>query len=106
MRCHLKNKCLKVDFTNQYQQIMSMIESNRCDMILLNIGVHEQSILETIQNIRNIDEYAKTPVLGLTVLPSGEFNELARNLGLCGVIVKPFDPNVVLKHSLYKQKHH
>jgi DNA-binding response OmpR family regulator len=66
------------------------------DLILMDIHLPFHSGLELIKYLRS-DLKMSTPVLVLTVFSDPQMQVQARELGISGYIVKPFDPSDLIR---------
>lgn len=60
------------------------------DLIILDIDMPQMNGLEVLMNLRNDDEFAKTPVFMLTAKSKVENVRIALNLGISAYVGKPF----------------
>lgn len=78
------------------QQAIDRLPSERPDIVLADIGMPERDGYEVAAFIRNSPEFSHIPVLLLT----GAFEPIdegrAREVGCEGVLVKPFEPQMVI----------
>ena len=78
------------------QQAIDRLATERPDIVLADIGMPERDGYEVAAFIRNHPEFSQIPVLLLT----GAFEPIdegrAREVGCDGVLVKPFEPQMVI----------
>jgi CheY-like chemotaxis protein len=77
-------------------EAIERIQSDRPDIVLADIGMPERDGYEVASFVKSTPEYAHIPVLLLT----GAFEPVdegrARSVGCEGVLVKPFEPQMVI----------
>lgn len=78
------------------KQAIARIESDRPDVVLADVGMPERDGYEVAAHIKGNPQFAHIPVLLLT----GAFEPIdearARSVGCDGVLVKPFEPQMVI----------
>lgn len=78
------------------KKAIAAIQSERPDIVLADVGMPERDGYEVASFIKTSQEYAHIPVLLLT----GAFEPIdearARSVGCDGVLVKPFEPQMVI----------
>lgn len=67
------------------------------DLIISDINMPVMTGLELLQKLRATEVYKFTPILMLTTEASQEMKEQGKILGATGWIIKPFDPEKLLK---------
>lgn len=67
------------------------------DAIITDINMPRMDGFGFIDAVRGQDKHRGTPILVLTTEAAPELKERARNAGATGWIVKPFDPNKLIK---------
>lgn len=67
------------------------------DAIISDINMPRLDGFGFIEAVRRIDRYRATPILVLTTESAAELKARARNAGATGWIVKPFDPQKLVK---------
>ena len=68
-------------------------QSNRVDLVITDINMPNMSGLDLIGQLRNLTDYASTPILMLTTEDTDEKKQIARSTGANGWIQKPFNPD-------------
>jgi CheY-like chemotaxis protein len=71
--------------------------SDRPDAILLDVSMPEMDGLETLQHLRHNELTASIPVIFLTAKVQPNEQLQYKQLGVAGLIVKPFDPLQISK---------
>lgn len=110
-------KILYVDDAHSLRQLMDMVLSKHYqislaengamgleiakkmhfDLIISDINMPIMNGFELLEALRNQQEYKFTPILMLTTEASAEMKEQGKQLGATGWIIKPFDPEKILK---------
>jgi CheY-like chemotaxis protein len=87
---------VKVAVVGDGRQAIERIASDRPDIVLADIGMPERDGYDVAAFVKNDPRYSNIPVILLT----GAFEPLdedrARQVGCDGVLVKPFEPQVVI----------
>ena len=91
-------------FSNEYRvipvmkgsQALTYLESNSCDIILLDINMPEMNGFEVMKKIREIDECRNIPIIFLTADSDVETETRCFKEGAVDFITKPFIPEVML----------
>ncbi len=94
-------KRLNVDFTivNNGEEVLDFLESNRADLIILDIQMPKLGGVETVRLIREDDRLKNIPVIALTAQAmSGDKEEFIKN-GFNDFLSKPVD-TAMLKEKL------
>ena len=67
------------------------------DLVITDVNMPNMDGLTLVKEIRNLESYKYTPLLVLTTESSDEKKAQGKAAGATGWIVKPFDPDKVLK---------
>ncbi len=67
------------------------------DLVISDINMPVMTGLELLQKLRATEVYKFTPILMLTTEASQEMKDKGKSLGATGWIIKPFDPEKLLK---------
>ena len=78
------------------QQALTYLESDDCDIILLDINMPEMDGFEVLERIRKMDRCANIPVIFLTADNDAETEARCFRKGAVDFITKPFVPDVML----------
>ena len=68
-------------------------QSNSVDLVITDINMPNMTGLDLIGKLRNLPDYARTPILMLTTEDTDEKKQIARSAGANGWIQKPFNPD-------------
>ena len=67
------------------------------DLILLDVGLPDVSGFEAARRIRKVPALAKTPIIFFTVRSELDMVSEGLGLGAAGYVLKPFDPDDLLR---------
>jgi two-component system chemotaxis response regulator CheY len=67
------------------------------DLVITDVNMPNMDGLTFVSELRNLPQYAKTPILVLTTERSDEMKSKGKASGATGWIVKPFVPDQLLK---------
>ena len=87
---------VKVTVVGDGKQAIERIVGDRPDIVLADIGMPERDGYEVAAFIKNDPRFAGIPVILLTGAFEPLDEERARKVGCDGVLVKPFEPQVVI----------
>ena len=76
---------------------LKYLEMEKPDLILLDIQMEQKNGIETLQEIRGMDDMADIPVIMLTDVEDKDFVLSSARLGICDYILKPFSTDNLLK---------
>lgn len=79
------------------QEGLEALNKETFDVIISDVNMPVMSGLEFLKHLRNQPECKFVPVLMLTTEASDELKEQGRQFGATGWIVKPFDPEKLIK---------
>jgi len=79
------------------EKMFSLLESNRPDMILLDVDMPEINGYEAIKNLKSKTETKDIPVIFLTARTESDDELEGLSLGAIDYITKPFQPPLLLK---------
>jgi len=75
---------------------LALCESDRPDLIVLDLGLPDKEGLDLLPRLKNIDKEGNIPVIVLTVRNHQEDRERAKALGASAYITKPFLMNELI----------
>jgi CheY-like chemotaxis protein len=87
---------VKVTVVGDGRQAIERIAGDRPDIVLADVGMPERDGYEVAAFIKNDPRFADIPVILLTGAFEPLDDERARKVGCDGVLVKPFEPQVVI----------
>ncbi len=76
---------------------LKYLEMEKPDLILPDIQMEQKNGIETLQEIRGMDDMADIPVIMLTGVEDKDFVLSSARLGICDYILKPFSSDNLLK---------
>ena len=79
------------------QEALDLAKSHPVDLVVSDWNMPVMGGLELIQGLRQEDEYLDVPVLVLTTEDDVDSKMAARDLGVCGWLSKPVDPDVLVE---------
>lgn len=82
---------------NSGVRALRYLEQERPDLILLDIRMVQQDGIETLRQIRKMEEYKDIPVIMLTGVENKDSVLESAKLGICDYLLKPFSAAELLK---------
>ncbi|WP_447919380.1 response regulator [Achromobacter aegrifaciens] len=79
------------------QEALDMAKRHPVDLVVSDWNMPVMGGLELIQGLRQEEEYQDVPVLVLTTEDDVDSKMAARDLGVCGWLSKPVDPDVLVE---------
>jgi two-component system chemotaxis response regulator CheY len=79
------------------QEALDMAKRHPVDLVVSDWNMPVMGGLELIQGLREDDQYLDVPVLVLTTEDDVDSKMAARDLGVCGWLSKPVDPDVLVE---------
>jgi two-component system chemotaxis response regulator CheY len=79
------------------QEALEVAMANAVDLVVSDWNMPVKGGLELIQGLREEDRYMDVPVLVLTTEDDVDSKMAARDLGVCGWLSKPVDPDVLVE---------
>ena len=91
---------------NSGVRALKYLEQAKPDLILLDIQMAQKNGIETLREIRAMENRADIPVIMLTGVEDKDFVLESAKLGICDYILKPFHSNDLLKriHRVFVPK--
>jgi two-component system aerobic respiration control sensor histidine kinase ArcB len=86
----LKDLGCEIDIAEDGFKAISMIESNRYDLIFLDIGLPKKDGIQVAREIRQYENYKKTPIIAITAYAFDADIEKCYQVGMNDVLIKPF----------------
>lgn len=87
----------KVLTASNGQEALEVAKSHSVDLVVSDWNMPVKGGLELIQGLREQDRYMDVPVLVLTTEDDVDSKMAARDLGVCGWLSKPVDPDVLVE---------
>ena len=82
---------------NSGVRALKYLKMEKPDLILLDIQMSPKNGIETLREIRAMENGTDIPVIMLTGMEDKSFVLESAKLGICGYILKPFDSGDLLK---------
>ncbi|WMD22639.1 response regulator [Achromobacter seleniivolatilans] len=79
------------------QEALEVAKNHTVDLVVSDWNMPIMGGLELIQGLREQDQYLDVPVLVLTTEDDVDSKMAARDLGVCGWLSKPVDPDVLVE---------
>lgn len=79
------------------QEALDVARDHPVDLVVSDWNMPVKGGLELIQGLREQDQYMDVPVLVLTTEDDVDSKMAARDLGVCGWLSKPVDPDVLVE---------
>jgi len=87
----LEREGFEVDIAEDGNVAMDFLARNDYDLLVMDIHLPYRSGLELVKYVRS-DQGKDTPAIVLTAFSDPQMQRQARELGISGYIVKPFNP--------------
>ena len=82
---------------NSGMRALRYLREEKPDLILLDIRMAQQDGIETLREIRNMEERKDIPVIMLTGVENKDIVVESAKLGVCDYLLKPFSSTELLK---------
>ncbi len=82
---------------NSGMRALRYLGMEKPDLILLDIRMAQQDGIETLREIRKMEEHKDIPVIMLTGVETKDFVVESAKLGICDYLLKPFSSKELLK---------
>jgi len=79
------------------QEALDVAKSHPVDLVVSDWNMPVKGGLELIQGLRELDQYLDVPLLVLPTEEDVDSKMAARDLGVCGWLSKPVDPDVLVE---------
>lgn len=79
------------------QEALAVARSHPVDLVVSDWNMPVMGGLQLIQGLREQEQYLDVPVLVLTTEDDVDSKMAARDLGVCGWLSKPVDPDVLVE---------
>ncbi|MFD2178745.1 response regulator [Veronia pacifica] len=93
----LKEAGYQVETANDGADALNKAKLAQYDVIISDVNMPNMSGLEFVKEVRTVPQYKFTPILMLTTESSVEKKSMGKAAGATGWIVKPFNPETLLK---------
>jgi two-component system, chemotaxis family, chemotaxis protein CheY len=93
----LQDEGHQVDDVRNGNSALDLLKQKEITLIVTDINMPEMDGISFVKAVRKIDQYKFIPILALTTESSYEKRMEGKNIGISGWIVKPFNPQKVIK---------
>ena len=76
---------------------LEVAKSRSIDVVLTDQNMPNMDGLSLVKNLRSLPAYKDTPIMMLTTESSAEMKQKGRDAGATGWMVKPFDPDKLVR---------
>lgn len=76
---------------------LEVAKTQPVDVVLTDQNMPNMDGLSLVKNLRSLPTYRETPIMMLTTESSAEMKQKGREAGATGWMVKPFDPDKLLR---------
>ena len=76
---------------------LEVAKSRPVDVVLTDQNMPNMDGLSLVKNLRSLPAYKDTPIMMLTTESSAEMKQKGRDAGATGWMVKPFDPDKLVR---------
>ena len=76
---------------------LEVAKSRPVDVVLTDQNMPNMDGLSLVKNLRSLPAYQDTPIMMLTTESSAEMKQKGRDAGATGWMVKPFDPDKLVR---------
>ena len=97
IRFTLKSAGYRVIAATDGVEAMQYANQNSVNLVVTDINMPNMDGITLIQELRKLDSYKFTPILTLTTEGGDDLKQDGKDAGATGWIVKPFDPDSLLK---------
>ncbi len=94
---YLKRGGYKVTLATSGTEALLMADSERFDLVVMDLQMPGMDGIETTTRLRGISGYERTPVLALTANAGDEYRILCLSQGMQGYLPKPVDSELLLR---------
>lgn len=86
-----------VETANNGKDALTKANSSKFDVVISDVNMPIMGGFELVKEIRSKPQYKFIPILMLTTETSAEKKQLGKSAGATGWLVKPFNPDTLLK---------
>ncbi len=97
VRAALSSAGWQVITASNGQEALTLARQQTVDLVVSDWNMPVMGGLGLIQGLRQLEPYQDVPVLVLTTEDDGESKMAARDLGVCGWLNKPLDPDTLVE---------
>jgi len=78
-------------------EALELSKQSQYDLVISDVNMPNMNGFELLENLRKNPDYKFVPILMLTTEADDDMKQKGKQLGATGWIIKPFDPNKLLK---------
>ncbi|NRB67682.1 MAG: response regulator [Vibrio sp.] len=93
----LRDAGYEVETANDGQDALNKVASSKFDVVISDVNMPNMGGFELVKALRGKPQYKFVPILMLTTETSTEKKLLGKSAGATGWLVKPFNPETLLK---------
>ena len=93
----LRESGFKVVEAEDGVKALEVAKSQAVDVVLTDQNMPNMDGLSLVKNLRGLPAYRETPIMMLTTESSAEMKQKGRDAGATGWMVKPFDPDKLVR---------
>ena len=97
LACVLRTSGYQVVEAEDGAKALELAKSRPVDIVLTDQNMPNMDGLSLVKSLRSLPEYRTTPILMLTTESSAEMKQKGREAGATGWMVKPFDPDKLVR---------
>lgn len=91
------SKDYQVTIGEDGQQGLELAQNGDFDLVISDVNMPNMNGFQFLEALRNNERYKFTPILMMTTEASQEMKDRGKSLGATGWIIKPFDPDKLIK---------
>ncbi|MBU2899280.1 response regulator [Vibrio hepatarius] len=93
----LRDAGYEVETANDGRDALTKVASHKFDVVISDVNMPIMGGFELVKALRDKPQYKFTPILMLTTETSTEKKQQGKSAGATGWLVKPFNPETLLK---------
>ncbi|CAM3166517.1 MULTISPECIES: response regulator [Vibrio] len=93
----LRDAGYEVETANDGQDALNKVASSKFDVVISDVNMPNMGGFELVKALRGKPQYKFVPILMLTTETSTEKKQQGKSAGATGWLVKPFNPETLLK---------
>ena len=97
MECLLLESGYEVETANDGRDALNKVASSKFDVVISDVNMPNMGGFELVKALRDKPQYKFVPILMLTTETSTEKKQQGKSAGATGWLVKPFNPETLLK---------
>ena len=93
----LRDAGYEVETANDGRDALNKVASSKFDVVISDVNMPNMGGFELVKALRDKPQYKFVPILMLTTETSTEKKQQGKSAGATGWLVKPFNPETLLK---------